>query len=98
MNHVFARHARRIAIAVTTLAIATSAYAQHIRRISTFASGTALNATGPDSIFVTRHSVWVAYTNGADSTGLSGTSTIVEYSLKGDVRYRFVIDAKTFAV
>lgn len=91
MKHTLARHVCRIAIALITLAMATSAYAQHIRRITTFATGTPLSATGPDSIFVTKHSVWVAYTNGADSTGLSGSSTVVQYSLKGEVRYTYSI-------
>ena len=57
-------------------AIAIAAHAETIRSISTFATGQAVNATGPDSITVGGGSIWVSYTNGADSTGLSGSSTV----------------------
>ena len=77
MNYLVAKRIARFAIASIALTMASSAYAQHIRRITTFATGTAVNATGPDSITLSRNSVWVSYTNGADSTGLSGSSTIV---------------------
>jgi hypothetical protein len=91
MNHVFAKQISRIAIASMTLTIASSAFAQHVRRITTFATGTAVNATGPDSIALSQNSVWVSYTNGADSTGLSGASTIVQYRLNGEVRHTYSI-------
>ena len=91
MNYLFAKRISQIAIAALTLAMAVSANAQHIRRITTFATGTAVNGTGPDSIFLTRNSVWIAYTNGADSTGLSGSSTVVQYNLSGDVRHTYSI-------
>jgi hypothetical protein len=51
-------------------AIVTTTHAETIRSISTFATGQAVNATGPDSITVGGGSVWVSYTNGADSTGV----------------------------
>jgi hypothetical protein len=35
--------------------------------------------------------VWVSYTNGADSTGLGGSSTIVQYKLNGEVRHTYSI-------
>jgi hypothetical protein len=91
MNHLSARQISRIAVVGIAMTMAASAYAQHVRRITTFASGTAINATGPDSITLSRHSVWVSYTNGADSTGLSGSSTVVQYSLKGKVRSTYSI-------
>jgi hypothetical protein len=91
MNYFFAKQISRIAIASILLTMALSAKAQHVRRITTFASGTAVNAMGPDSITVSRNSVWVSYTNGADSTGLSGSSTIVEYKLNGQVRHTYSI-------
>lgn len=91
MNHLFAKQISRTAIASLVLAMAVSAYAQNVRRITTFATGTAVNATGPDSITLSRNSVWVSYTNGADSTGLSGSSTVVQYTLNGQVRRTYSI-------
>ena len=91
MNDLFVNRISRIAIASIALTMASSAHAQHVHRITTFASGTAVNATGPDSITVSKNSVWVSYTNGADSTGLSGSSTIVQYKLNGDVRHTYSI-------
>ncbi len=91
MTHLFARQISRIAIVSTTLSMASAAWAQHVRRIATFATGTAISATGPDSIALSRSSVWVSYTNGADSTGLSGSSTIVEYKLSGEARQTYSI-------
>ena len=91
MNYLFAKQISRIAIAAMTLAMAASANAQHIRRITTFASGTAVNATQPDSITLSKNSVWVEYGNGADSTGLSGSSTIVQYKRNGQVRSTYSI-------
>jgi hypothetical protein len=70
---------------------ATILGAASIRSVTVFAKGAAINATGPDSIAVTEDSIWVSYTNGADSTGLSGSSTIVEYSFGGAVRQTFSI-------
>jgi hypothetical protein len=86
MNQVFARQIVPIAVASVALSMASAAWAQHVRRITAFATGTAVNATQPDSITVSRNSVWVSYINGADSTGLSGSSTIVQYKLNGKVR------------
>jgi hypothetical protein len=91
MNYVCAKQVSRIAIASITLTMASSAFAQHIRRITTFATGTTVNATGPDSITLSRNSVWVSYSNGADSTGLSGSSTVVQYTLDGMVRHMYSI-------
>ena len=91
MNFVFAKQISSIAIASIALTIASSAHAQSVRRITTFATGTAVNAKGPDSITLSRNSVWVSYTNAADSTGLSGSSTIVQYKLNGEVRQTYSI-------
>jgi hypothetical protein len=91
MNYLVAKRIARFAIASVSLTMASAAYAQHIRRITTFATGTAVSATGPDSITLSRNSVWVSYTNGADSTGLSGNSTIVQYNLHGEVRHTYSI-------
>jgi sugar lactone lactonase YvrE len=54
-----------------------------ITNTTTFASGTAVNGTAPDSIALTHDSVWVAYTDGADSTGLSGSSVVAQYDYTG---------------
>jgi len=91
MNFLFARQISRIAIASIALTPTWSAYAQQVRRVTTFATGNAVNATGPDSINLSRNSVWVSYTNGADSTGLSGSSTIVQYKRNGQVRNTYSI-------
>ena len=63
------------------LLTAAAANAQSVH-VSTFASGSGVNATGPDSITASNNYLWVSYTNGADSTGLGGSSTIVQYQLK----------------
>jgi hypothetical protein len=41
--------------------------------------------SAPDSITIGDGHIWVAFTNGADSTGLSGSSTIVEYTKSGQL-------------
>jgi hypothetical protein len=61
-------------------------------RVTVFADGAPVNASAPDSIAVTDDSVWVSYTNGADSAGANGSSTIVEYSLSGRVRRTFSVN------
>jgi hypothetical protein len=70
----------------------SSLEAAGVRRITVFAEGTAVNATGPDSLAVTDDAIWVSYTNNADSTGLGGSSTVVEYSFGGHVRRTFQIN------
>jgi hypothetical protein len=59
--------------------------------ITTFASAPS-GAKAPDSITLANGHVWAAYTNGADSTGLSGHSTIVEYDTAGNVRHTYQIN------
>ena len=54
-----------------------------ITATTTFASGTAVSGTNPDSITLSRNSVWVAYTNTADSTGKSGSSVVAQYDYAG---------------
>jgi hypothetical protein len=72
-------------------AFSAVATAQTFHPYSIFATGAAVSASGPDSITVGNGSVWVSYTNGADSTGASGSSTIVQYSLGGKVRHMYSI-------
>jgi hypothetical protein len=50
-----------------------------------FATGAAVSGTSPDSIVFGDGSVWVAYQNGADSAGASGSSTVVRYNPSGAV-------------
>jgi hypothetical protein len=50
-----------------------------------FATGTGVSSTAPDSIVYGDGSVWVAYQNGADSTGASGSSTVVRYNTSGGI-------------
>jgi len=61
-----------------------------VDHISVFATAPA-NSSAPDSITLAGNDVWVAYTNGADSTGLSGSSTIVEYDRSGHVEDTYQI-------
>ncbi|MDR3537461.1 MAG: hypothetical protein P4L71_13270 [Acetobacteraceae bacterium] len=55
-----------------------------------FATG-ANGATQPDSITIGNGVLWAEYGNGADSTGAGGSSTIVEYSLSGQVEHSYSI-------
>jgi hypothetical protein len=41
------------------------------------------DSSAPDSITIGGGSIWVEYGNGASSTGASGSSTIVQYSMTG---------------
>ncbi|WP_426418342.1 hypothetical protein [Bradyrhizobium genosp. A] len=59
----------------------------HISTLADAPSG----SKSPDSITVTHDGIWVAYTNGADSTGQSGHSTIVEYDRSGQIDQSFQI-------
>jgi hypothetical protein len=58
--------------------------------IETFASAPK-GDSGPDSITIDNGNIFVAYTNGADSTGKSGSSTIVEYSKSGTIEHTYTI-------
>jgi hypothetical protein len=61
-----------------------------VDHISVLATAPA-NSSAPDSITVAGDNIWVAYTNGADSTGLSGASTVVEYDRSGHVEQTYQI-------
>jgi sugar lactone lactonase YvrE len=75
---------RALSLLVLSLtAVVSLPAAATITNTTTFASGTAVNATGPDSVTVTQNSVWIAYTNGADSTGKSGNSVVAQYDFTG---------------
>jgi hypothetical protein len=53
--------------------------------VQVFATGAAVGGTSPDSVSFGDGSVWIAYQNGADSAGASGSSTVVRYSTGGSV-------------
>jgi hypothetical protein len=79
------------AVMMFALFVSSLARAATVQSVAVFAQGTAVNATAPDSIAVADDSIWVSYANGADSTGLRGSSTVVQYSLRGVVRRTFQI-------
>jgi hypothetical protein len=91
MNPLFVKQIFQTAAISMALVVASSAGAQTVLGVSTFATGTAVNATLPDSIALGNNSVWVSYSNGADSRGLSGSSTVVQYKLNGRVRHIYSI-------
>ena len=76
---------------ITLFLAAVSAQAAPTVSVSTFATGSAVMAKDPDSITTGDGSVWVAYGNGADSTGASGNSTVVRYSPSGTVQHTYTI-------
>jgi hypothetical protein len=80
-----------IAPIVLVLAAAAAAQAAPTVGVSTFATGGAVGAKAPDSITTGDGSVWVEYGNGADSTGASGSSTIVRYSPSGTIQQVYSI-------
>jgi hypothetical protein len=88
---------RHFALAPLAVTLAVSApEAAHatptLDSLSIFASGGAIGATGPDSVTAGNGSVWVEYGNGADSTGLSGNSTIVQYNARnGAIQNQYTI-------
>src|ERR1700675_54406 len=66
------------------VADANAAAAPLTAHIATAAS-TPTGSKSPDSITLDNGFVWVAYTNGADSMGKPGHSTVVEYDASGNV-------------
>ncbi|SHH19443.1 hypothetical protein [Bradyrhizobium erythrophlei] len=64
-----------------------TAEVDHISTLAVAPTG----SSAPDSITLANGDIWVAYTNGADSTGLSGHSTIVEYDHSGKIDHTYQI-------
>jgi sugar lactone lactonase YvrE len=91
MNKLFAQQIFPLGTLSIILLSISSASAQTIRHVSTFATGIAVNATAPDSIALGNNSIWVSYANGADSTGLNGSSTVVQYKFDGKVHRTYSI-------
>lgn len=66
--------------------------AQTVESVVTFATGASVNATQPDPIALASDgSIWISWQNGADSTGLSGSSTVVQYDKQGNVMKMYSI-------
>jgi hypothetical protein len=63
-----------------SIALADPTYTVHV-----FATGTTVASTAPDSVTYGDGSLWIAYQNGADTAGASGSSTVVRYSPTGTV-------------
>jgi hypothetical protein len=61
-----------------------------IDSITSFATAQGQDSA-PDSITVGNGFVWVAYTNGADSTGAGGDSTIVQYAPSGRIVHTYTL-------
>ncbi|MBV8810334.1 MAG: hypothetical protein JO033_16820 [Acidobacteriaceae bacterium] len=59
--------------------------------VQVFATGGGVGATSPDPVVFGDGSVWVAYQNGADSTGASGSSTVVRYTPSGTILRKWSI-------
>jgi glutamine cyclotransferase len=91
MKSLIVKPISQIVLLSIAVMAASSASAQTVRHVSTFATGSAVGGTKPDSLALGHNSLWVAYTNGADSTGKSGSSTVVQYGLNGKVRQTYSI-------
>ena len=59
--------------------------------VQQFATGAAVGGTSPDSVLLADNSIWISYQNGADSTGASGSSTVVRYTPGGTVQNTWTI-------
>ena len=80
----FVRHSAFVFCAAA-VSVGTLLPAPVVVKNAVFAAGSAIGAKGPDSIAVSRDSVWVAYSNGADSTGASGSSIVARYDMTGKI-------------
>jgi hypothetical protein len=77
--------------AALLIALCTSARADPTAASFVFATGGAVGGAQPDSVTIGDGSVWIEYGNGADSTGASGSSTIVQYSRGGAVQQTYTV-------
>ena len=88
---VFCKYAKAFTVAAFFSLICATAYAAPHFTVTTLAKGTSLGTTSPDSVDFGLGSIWVSYQNGADSTGASGSSTVVRYSPSGAVQNQWSI-------
>lgn len=58
---------------------------------SVFATGAPISASSPDSVAFGDGSLWVAFQDGAASTGGSGASTVVRYNTSGAALHTWII-------
>ena len=79
-----------LALTSITLLAAPLAEAAKVVSATTFATGAAVSATGPDSIALGAGSIWVSYTNGTSGTG-GGSSTIVQYDMQGNIQNKYTV-------
>jgi hypothetical protein len=77
-----------VALALSLLGITTSEAAS-IDKITVFAKGADVDGTAPDSLTIANNNLWVAFTNGADSTGASGRSWVVQYDMNGNALKKY---------
>jgi hypothetical protein len=85
MSRRLSRCGRTTLTATFILLLTFNLHAAPTFSVQTFATGTGVGASRPDSTYYGNGAVWIAYTNGADSTGASGASTVVQYSSAGAV-------------
>ena len=81
----------RISLLFLCLAASTGAARADAITQTVFATGAAVGSSGPDSIAVGNGSVWVAYSNGASSTGTAGASTVLQYNMSGAVLQKYTV-------
>ena len=74
-----------------SLFFASSAKADSTYQVQIFANGVMVGGTSPDSVTYGDGSVWIAYQNGADTAGASGSSTVVRYSPEGAIENTWTI-------
>src|SRR5215472_8965216 len=91
MPSLLRQHIRIAVIAAFTILLTITLNAAPNYTVQTFATGTTLGTTQPDSTYFGLGSVWISYQNGSDSTGLSGASTVVRYSPTGVVQQTWSI-------
>src|SRR5215472_5908933 len=91
MPSLLRQHIRIAVIAAFTILLTITLNAAPNYTVQTFATGTTLGTTQPDSTYFGLGSVWISYQNGSDSTGLFGSSTVVRYSPTGVVQQTWSI-------
>ena len=91
MSSLLRQYGRIVVAAAFTLLLTVTVHAAPNFSVQTFATGTVLGTTQPDSTYFGLGSVWISYQNGSDSTGLFGSSTVVRYSPTGVVQQTWSI-------
>ena len=70
-------------------ALATAAQPSYT--LSVFTKGSDVSASNPMGLTYDGTDIWVSYANGATTNGASGSSTIVQYDIKGNILHTYVI-------